>query len=235
MFQRHGLLLPFRYRLPHAGGGVSRAGPVTAQLAQSSPRRWGCFPCCSFLHCPVLVFPTQVGVFPNHKRFVKPYSRLPHAGGGVSSLKRMKKRVTKSSPRRWGCFYTDHTRYIANHGLPHAGGGVSTCECPSVGVTQSSPRRWGCFSRIGATKKGIFVFPTQVGVFLPQCGLAHCQLGLPHAGGGVSDSQVSAAVIRLSSPRRWGCFLNSMGYAVLSIVFPTQVGVFPKFLMIAAH
>ncbi len=250
MFPEQSRRYYLRFSLPHAGGGVSSQMPQTLQGGLSSPRRWGCFRKYFEKHNLHFVFPTQVGVFLRRCERKRNYVSLPHAGGGVSPRWTNSKLLSRSSPRRWGCFcgftaasgstYVFPTQVgvflkfniqkLKSASLPHAGGGVSHNGCCISILTRSSPRRWGCFYMRVPLGGGNSVFPTQVGVFLPQCGLAHCQLGLPHAGGGVSDSQVSAAVIRLSSPRRWGCFLNSMGYAVLSIVFPTQVGVFLKSL-----
>ena len=73
--------------------------------------------------------------------------------------------------------------------LPHVRGGVSrqNAHVPHVGV----------------------VFPTCVGVFLPQSAIACPFCGLPHVRGGVSVGARSLHVINQSSPRAWGCFLFS--------------------------
>ncbi len=73
------------------------------------------------------------------------------------------------------------------------------------------------------------VFPTPVGVFPTPPGFGrrwHC---LPHARGGVSPLDHSAASPGLSSPRPWGCFPESRGMDQGKCVFPTPVGVFLVF------
>ena len=90
--------------------------------------------------------------------------------------------------------------------LPHARGGVS--HRPSC-----LRERWK-------------VFPTHVGVFLPSCGPPCSSSGLPHARGGVSILIRTFEPTIWSSPRTWGCFPNSCGMSLISVVFPTHVGVF---------
>ena len=53
-------------------------------------------------------------------------------------------------------------------------------------------------------------------------------MGRPHARGGVSRSQASAAARSLSSPRPWGCFSSSVGVSTNRGVVPTPVGVFRR-------
>ncbi|KFD86430.1 hypothetical protein DN42_3266 [Vibrio cholerae] len=55
-------------------------------------------------------------------------------------------------------------------------------------------------------------------------------ISLPHAGGGVSQFHCRQWLPRLSSPRRWGCFLILDSTKSLKAVFPTQVGVFPTLI-----
>ena len=50
------------------------------------------------------------------------------------------------------------------------------------------------------------VFPTHVGVFLPQNVGRAILRGLPHARGGVSGAKHISACAMWSSPRTWGCF-----------------------------
>ena len=70
------------------------------------------------------------------------------------------------------------------------------------------------------------VFPTPVGVFLPQCREIHRMAGLPHARGGVSDWLDWVIVGGESSPRPWGCFQTDTLQFREARVFPTPVGVF---------
>ena len=92
--------------------------------------------------------------------------------------------------------------------LPHAGGGVSDDDDAIVISYKSSPRRWGCFSHKTVPTVVIAVFPTQVGVFLREHGTRQSLIRLPHAGGGVSFWRRWRLGQRMSSPRRWGCFLS---------------------------
>ena len=91
--------------LPHAGGGVSKALLDLLAKTKSSPRRWGCFHPQYFGRLEHKVFPTPVGVFLSSDSRIWMASRLPHAGGGVSSWTRATTCTTASSPRRWGCFW----------------------------------------------------------------------------------------------------------------------------------
>ena len=70
------------------------------------------------------------------------------------------------------------------------------------------------------------VFPTPVGVFLELWPSGVGLPGLPHARGGVSAPQYSAAELERSSPRPWGCFLLGPPALLPVRVFPTPVGVF---------
>ena len=134
-------------RLPHARGGVSGDGFGAFDMAQSSPRTWGCF---------------QVD-----GTFGKSFVGLPHARGGVSSTSGRFFGSAMSSPRTWGCFQVVgdlgpgcvvfpthvgvflHELKIYGDGLrlPHARGGVSKRRARPVARKTSSPRTWGCFRR----------------------------------------------------------------------------------------
>ncbi len=50
---------------------------------------------------------------------------------------------------------------------------------------------------------------------------------LPHARGGVSDGINPPRFYCVSSPRSWGCFLDTYQPCNQRRVFPTLVGVFP--------
>ncbi|ABQ21652.1 conserved hypothetical protein [Vibrio cholerae O395] len=212
--------------LPHAGGGVSNKPATLHFVAESSPRRWGCFWKLFILDLIARVFPTQVGVFLLWALFYVPVPGLPHAGGGVSHYFNNRRSSDWSSPRRWGCFRNllclSNPKYVfpTQVGvflmaaifvlpfirLPHAGGGVSIWNALKRQSEVSSPRRWGCFQQCVIQCESAVVFPTQVGVFLFCVSPKRCRLCLPHAGGGVSTSSITAAPCRVSSPRRWGCF-----------------------------
>ena len=110
--------------------------------------------------------------------------------------------------------------------LPHARGGVSCISSDGPTRTPSSPRPWGCFWR--GRLWGVFstVFPTPVGVFLRQVRHGRTVHSLPHARGGVSLQVKVSILLKLSSPRPWGCFyLGAEGHR-RHRVFPTPVGVF---------
>ena len=175
-----------RQSLPRAGGGVSAVRIYYYIYILSSPRRWGCFQIHHLKQLNAMVFPAQVGVFPNGKKKIIHRERLPRAGGGVSHFGGFTPAISKSSPRRWGCFYcntvsfTDYFVFPAQvgvflwiscenskHGsLPRAGGGVSYPGHIGSLLSQSSPRRWGCFLLHEILHGWKGVFPAQVGVFL---------------------------------------------------------------------
>ncbi len=93
----------------------------------------------------------------------------------------------------------------------------------------SSPRPWGCFSGHLPAYPRRGVFPTPVGVF-PAALWSGCGSGsLPHARGGVSGAYPAALRHPQSSPRPWGCFCVQADAGRTGSVFPTPVGVFPKF------
>ncbi len=120
-------------------------------------------------------------------------------------------------------------------GLPHARGGVSKVEVSHRSVFVSSPRPWGCFRYTAPTRAHWPVFPTPVGVFLEQDGLAQLVLRLPHARGGVSMSSSLQRLSFVSSPRPWGCFHRQQPAARGWHVFPTPVGVFPNKWQFLGH
>ncbi len=111
-------------------------------------------------------------------------------------------------------------------GLPHARGGVSSRKSDLDAAIMSSPRPWGCFSPWRKHGKDHHVFPTPVGVFLYSGVISTHRLRLPHARGGVSQSQSTFKRDLGSSPRPWGCFCCDPGRGDCAVVFPTPVGVF---------
>ena len=175
-------------------------------MVWSSPRPWGCFPEIYRNLCRRSVFPTPVGVFPEHGIATQSMQRLPHARGGVSLLLLAMAGVMLSSPRPWGCFWdrkAARKRLVVfptpvgvfplissiqtiNVSLPHARGGVSCAGSARSGAGLSSPRPWGCFCRESDSRSGAAVFPTPVGVFLPKNYSNLRAVCLPHARGGVS-------------------------------------------------
>jgi len=94
---------------------------------------------------------------------------------------------------------------------------------------RSSPRSWGCFLSSCQMPAIPSVFPTLVGVFLPIGLSVGYQDRLPHARGGVSSPLGMYTNQTASSPRSWGCFPASGSEEWPRGVFPTLVGVFPKF------
>ena len=139
----------FGNSLPHARGGVSRPRLRPLCRVRSSPRPWGCFRSCALPSTGRSVFPTPVGVFLAASVRDWPCASLPHARGGVSSMRGTRSRGATSSPRPWGCFsMIDFTppkgpvfptpvgvflfppvSLLAPRRLPHARGGVSAPCC----------------------------------------------------------------------------------------------------------
>ena len=151
--------------LPHARGGGSYSLMPFDVRFKSSPRPWGWFSLRGQSHRRSRVFPTPVGVFPVKSSCSGASSRLPHARGGVSRLRRSGKTSGASSPRPWGWFFHDFFSLLpasvfptpvgvvlisdAVHPmrvrLPHARGGVSTFCVLRLRIDASSPRPWGWF------------------------------------------------------------------------------------------
>ncbi len=195
---------------------------------------------------PDPVFPTPVGVFLQAITSALEEPSLPHARGGVSTDPKWVSLIMLSSPRPWGCFHLQglkiegvsvfptpvgvfplmSIRRCSQICLPHARGGVSVKTGSGSAAQGSSPRPWGCF-RIKKPRQMIpGVFPTPVGVFLFPYGRGCGWESLPHARGGVSRLSVKFSESTVSSPRPWGCFCWRCYNAMVSIVFPTPVGVF---------
>ncbi len=72
------------------------------------------------------------------------------------------------------------------------------------------------------------VFPTPVGVFLYGTAQHLAVESLPHARGGVSLWVCCCLPRGKSSPRPWGCFHHQLAHGASRVVFPTPVGVFPR-------
>ena len=192
--------------LPHVRGGVSNTNPDEYITAESSPRAWGCF--LSVVHAGRFpaVFPTCVGVFPEHCACGRWSTGLPHVRGGVSPPRSGRRHGDESSPRAWGCFRAPESsarhadvfptcvgvfpsgnrRASAPESLPHVRGGVSALQKAQLDMQMSSPRAWGCFSLLGKLELPERVFPTCVGVFLGRHSRIASFFGLPHVRGGVS-------------------------------------------------
>ena len=171
--------------LPHARGGVSEALGIDEEVAESSPRPWGCFLVANSPFKANLVFPTPVGVFPPFRTGTSATFGLPHARGGVSQDSTVCLKMIQSSPRPWGCFHEHGVpagqepvfptpvgvfpgNLVAGHQrlvLPHARGGVSERIDHIIMQSLSSPRPWGCFQKFPDLRFPICVFPTPVGVF----------------------------------------------------------------------
>ena len=187
---------------------------------------WGCFLGASSPPRFLRVFPTHVGVFLVRIQRIHISSCLPHACGGVSSLKTLIDSDKPSSPRMWGCFFIRKKIQVTNGVfpthvgvfltmncimdillcLPHACGGVSSRHGLSDPTRTSSPRMWGCFPDEFPFFLSASVFPTHVGVFPRRWRSFFSHLSLPHACGGVSPTDHSPSNPTESSPRMWGCF-----------------------------
>ena len=92
-----------RGRLPHARGGVPRAGLPHPNASASSPRPWGCSYIQTQVQAQLDVFPTPVGVFPSTASRTRSDVGLPHARGGVPVSALPVVCLELSSPRPWGC------------------------------------------------------------------------------------------------------------------------------------
>ena len=77
----------FQHGLPHARGGVSDRVPAVSRHCESSPRPWGCFCAAIASKVSAAVFPTPVGVFLGSSDQAPNKPGLPHARGGVSSIR----------------------------------------------------------------------------------------------------------------------------------------------------
>ena len=140
--------LPASRCLPHARGGVSYRVVPLDQLIQSSPRPWGCFPKTEWTVLDILVFPTPVGVFPISPPASKECISLPHARGGVSSIRRTASHGFSSSPRPWGCFFLKTRASECISVFPTPVGVFLNGQRGASMRFPSSPRPWGCFRQL---------------------------------------------------------------------------------------
>ena len=116
--------------------------------------------------------------------------------------------LTKSSPRKRGCFL--------NEGCPSPGlsvfpaqAGVFLCPRSLRKVISSLPRASGGVSKSSTLAKvGVWSSPRKRGCFSKR---------------GASDDET-----RRSSPRKRGCFSSRSGFSEKTRVFPAQAGVFPQ-------
>ena len=132
-------------RLPHARGGVSPEGYEEVPYVLSSPRTWGCFHTCLPLRYACLVFPTHVGVFLYKALHICHPHRLPHARGGVSTVRTSVSEGYVVFPTHVGVFLCIRGTGAVRARLPHARGGVSSQFLLFTYTQKSSPRTWGCF------------------------------------------------------------------------------------------
>ncbi len=152
----------------------------------SSPHTWGCFRLLMLCLLIVVVFPTHVGVFLEIKALADGEWGLPHTRGGVSERSCIFRRLARSSPHTWGCFYGLQCKsgkrsvfpthvgvfpalfYLLHPSLclPHTRGGVSDRRAVCWTRNRSSPHAWGCFRHQRLVPAATTVFPTRVGVFL---------------------------------------------------------------------
>ena len=175
-------------------------------LSVSSPRTWGCFHVKHEGPLLVRVFPTHVGVFLGRHTNRMNGESLPHARGGVSASKRGPGDTPGSSPRTWGCFWSETHISLRDVVFPTHVGVFLRNALKRFQAFRSSPRTWGCFPCALRFISRRPVFPTHVGVFLSERFRGQVRKRLPHARGGVSDT---GHVTPFSSR-----------------VFPTHVGVF---------
>ena len=132
-------------RLPHARGGVSPHSWQFGHSMLSSPRTWGCFYHCTCIQILPCVFPTHVGVFLYKALHICHPHRLPHARGGVSTVRTSVSEGYVVFPTHVGVFLCIRGTGAVRARLPHARGGVSQAGIFKSGPYLSSPRTWGCF------------------------------------------------------------------------------------------
>ncbi len=104
MFLSRRLSIGRRGSFPHAGGDVSIMPSGSSSAMAFSPRRWGCFPNLRFPSVSKLVFPTQVGMFPQSALFRCSSSGFPHAGGDVSHDRAIERSPCAVFPTQVGMF-----------------------------------------------------------------------------------------------------------------------------------
>ena len=182
------------------------AAQNTRRRRTSSLRSWGCFLHNLGTRPAQAVFPTPVGVFPEHKTAVKCLIRSSPRSWGCFSCSASKSPASCVFPTLVGVFLYTKSSVVFPFRLPHARGGVSGLVGLPASASPSSPRSWGCFfSRALRYGRGK-VFPPLVGVFPPDMPIGSMIPGRPHARGGVSGSSTTTSLTSGSSPRSWGCF-----------------------------
>ena len=152
-------------QFPHARGGVSIPNRYAGAQSGVSPRPWGCFSSVKPHAVESDSFPTPVGVFLIDRAIEMPFSKFPHARGGVSDCMLDIEGLDEVSPRPWGCFPQHVSARHAkasfptpvgvfpkalsqqwrHNEFPHARGGVSDGAEFEIRFCEVSPRPWGCF------------------------------------------------------------------------------------------
>ncbi len=111
-------------------------------------------------------------------------------------------------------------------GFPHARGDVPAIRLFRKVIEEFSPRPWGCSGVLLPNGDVAPVFPTPVGMFRPTKSSCRDLGCFPHARGDVPRRPSLSVVMRVFSPRPWGCSAHNRQISRRSGVFPTPVGMF---------
>ena len=193
-----------------------------------------------------------MGVSLTNKIFLLDYRTLPHTRGGVPTQKKGGKKDDNSSPHTWGCpsrsafilrsFHLFPTHVgVSPHqtlqksktlSLPHTRGGVPLCKTRLTIRNLSSPHTWGCPLERLKSPPALRLFPTHVGVSLPEKIRGQTMKALPHTRGGVPIQNGKLLCMGFSSPHTWGCPSLHLPWFLTPQLFPTHVGVSPSSVQI---
>ena len=133
------------------------------------------------------MFPTYVGMFLCCLIYSISSSDVPHIRGDVSSGLYPIIYTPICSPHTWGCFYYIfitqiiqmmfpsyvgmypdlYLCYLMSSYFPHSSGGDSELKCLTPEEIDFSPQAWGCTSLAHLFRVNTPIFPTVVGLFLP--------------------------------------------------------------------
>ena len=174
---------------------------------------------------------------------------FPHVCGGYPYLFLQQDYWDDFSPRMWGLSYRNLKKrlryglfptyvgvilspdniYSLHLTFPHVCGGYPLIDNEGDAVHFFSPRMWGLSVYKRFTQAIYRLFPTYVGVILyHEPGLGHVD-SFPHVCGGYPENIKQQNFCLVFSPRMWGLSFLNRGRMNKKELFPTYVGVVPKF------
>ena len=231
---------------PHARGDVPCHTGTRPWNCNFSPRPWGCSVPRAGSGGDGALLPTPVGMFRGSRRRSWRPRLSPHARGDVPAAPAVSEEEAVFSPRPWGCsgrlrrrparrallptpvgmFRAFVRRRPMRWSSPHARGDVPGQWRPRKNRCSFSPRPWGCSVSQLPDGLNLLLLPTPVGMFRFQSPPKAPASPSPHARGDVPVRNITHCIIKIFSPRPWGCSGTGQTSVILDRLLPTPVGMF---------